>query len=446
MNISEQKKIITKYNLTNTDNLLDFINKNPENLTIDKLSLLAEITNNKRSSTAAYYTRTDTLKCMYEHLPELSFQNTIKILEPSVGIGNFLEIIIQKYSKITNELIIDVNDIDARSLKILKSLNNYRHIPENVTINYYNVDFLDYLYFKNKTYDLVLGNPPFLKLNKKNGIEKYSKQFNDDTTKNISGFFIQKSLMLSKNVFLIMPKYMLSNQDFKMTRHQVNNHKINKIIDFGEKGFKGVLIETIAILIDTKSRKDDTFIYSIPLGITNKQPQNRITDRLYPFWLIYRDQWFDEVASKMKFNVFNVFRDRQLTNKFVSTKGEIRVLKSKNICRDGRGIKNIENYDKYSKKSLVLNFQVYKYLNEDDIFLAPNMTYYPRVVKKPKNTLVNGSIAILIPKNNINIKQHHLDFFNSANFERFYRIARNYATRSLNIDKTSIFFFGLYDN
>ena len=72
------------------------------------------------------------------------------------------------------------------------------------------------------------------------------------------------------------------------------------------------------------------------------------------------------------------------------------------------------------------------------------MTYYPRVIKKPKNTLINGSVAVLINKSNLEIKKEHIDFLCSETFERFYSIARNYSTRSLNIDKNSVKFFGLY--
>lgn len=72
------------------------------------------------------------------------------------------------------------------------------------------------------------------------------------------------------------------------------------------------------------------------------------------------------------------------------------------------------------------------------------MTYYPRVIKKPKGTLVNGSVAILEPKIGIEVTDKHLSFLCSNQFEKFYAIARNYSTRSLNIDANSVYFFGLY--
>ena len=70
------------------------------------------------------------------------------------------------------------------------------------------------------------------------------------------------------------------------------------------------------------------------------------------------------------------------------------------------------------------------------------MSYKPRVCKKPIGTLVNGSVAILIPKNNVQLTKYDMLFYASNEYRNFYRIARNFQTRSLNIDKTSVFFFG----
>lgn len=71
------------------------------------------------------------------------------------------------------------------------------------------------------------------------------------------------------------------------------------------------------------------------------------------------------------------------------------------------------------------------------------MTYKPRVIRKPKNTLVNGSLAILIPKKNIVPTEEQLAYFSTQEYRDFYQIARNYQTRSLNVDACSVFFYGL---
>ena len=84
-----------------------------------------------------------------------------------------------------------------------------------------------------------------------------------------------------------------------------------------------------------------------------------------------------------------------------------------------------------------------EYLDRDDVYLTPNMTYKPRVMRKPKNCVVNGSLAILIPKKDIVPTDKQMEFFSTQEYREFYQIARNYQTRSLNVDACSVFFYGL---
>ena len=63
-----------------------------------------------------------------------------------------------------------------------------------------------------------------------------------------------------------------------------------------------------------RSKPGNTIVESLPLNKVMIQQQKYITDKLFPYWLIYRNKFFDEVASKLEFNHFTVFRDRQITN------------------------------------------------------------------------------------------------------------------------------------
>lgn len=436
------KVYIDKNNITNREMVLDLIKKNPDNLSLEELSIIAETINNNRTSTAAYYTDDSLLEEIKKELPTID-KKIIRILEPSVGIGNFIYILIEKY-KLNEKVIIDVVDIDKKSLVILDALNAYREIPENFEINYINSDFLQYK--TDLKYDLVVGNPPYFNMNKSQGLDFLRKQFDDNENKNIAGFFMHKSLTIADNVFLVMPKYLFHNKNFSILRDKMKEKNIKSIIDFGEKGFKGVLIETIAVLISPNTNNNYTKVSSLTKNINITQLQSYITDDLYPSWIIYRNEFFDEQAKNLKFGEFSVFRDRQITNKILFDKGEILVLRSQNIRRDGSGFSSIEKYDKYTNINLVNGMKVFSYFNRGDVYLSPNMTYYPRVIKKPKNTLVNGSIAILELKNERSLTDEQLKYLSSPEFEEFYKIARNYSTRSLNIDETAIFYFGVLDN
>ena len=435
----ELKKVMDKHDLNSRDNLLEFIKNNPEELSVDNLARICELVNTNRIETAAFYTDFNTLNTIEYYLPKIN-KDIIRVLEPSAGVGNFVDIIISKYSN-AKQLIIDVNDIDDTSLLIMKCLNKYRDIPNNVKINYFNED---YLTLNSKYhYDLVIGNPPFLKLSKKKGLNEYSLLFNDDITKNISGFFLQKSLELADYIVLIQPKYFLHNKDFSLVRNRIKKHKIEYIVDFGENGFKGVLIETIALFIDVNGSINNTAVYSVTKDMINVLKQDILTSDEFPSWIIYRNDFFNNIASKLKFNIFKAFRDRQITNKILKEKGDIRVLKSRNLSRDGSKIIDIENYDSYVDKKDLIGLSVEKYIDRDDVYLCPNMTYYPRMFKKPKNTVVNGSVAILENISDYTLTNEDLKFFSSSTFEEFYRIARNHSTRSLNIDNNSVIFFGI---
>ena len=71
------------------------------------------------------------------------------------------------------------------------------------------------------------------------------------------------------------------------------------------------------------------------------------------------------------------------------------------------------------------------------------MTYNPRVIRNADNVVVNGSVAVLIPKTKLKLTKRQLNYFSSKEYRQFYQIARNYQTRSLNVDSASVFFFGV---
>ncbi len=434
------KKIINEKNLIDNENLLNFIDENRNKLSFSTLSQIAELSNAERNNEEAFYTNKSLLNYIYNEFPNIN-KTIIKILEPSVGVGNFIPYIISKYEN-AEKLIIDVVDINKYSIKILKKLLTIIEVPENVEINYINDDFLLHKFELN--YDLVAGNPPFSKISSKNKIlKKYRIDCINNDSNNTASYFLEKAARISDNVTMIMPKFLLNTSEYEKTRSYLSNFKINSILDFGEKGFKGVLIETICINISMNEKPGKTKVMSITENFICIQEQKYITDKKLPYWIIYRNDYFDNVFNKMNLNIFNVFRDRQITNSNSSKgKSDIWVIKSRNISDDGSEIYHIEDYDQYIENKQVASLSVNEFINKDNIYITPNMTYKPRVCKKPKGTIVNGSVAVLIPKNNEELTEKDMRYYSSDEYRQFYKIARNYQTRSLNIDKTSVFFFG----
>jgi len=437
------RQIIKENELNIFENLLKYIEEskakaNEKDVSNSTVARIAELANNTRVENAAYYTGKDTLTEIFQHLPNIDKPN-VKILEPAVGAGNFIPFLIKKYSYAEN-LIIDVMDIDDKALTVCRKLIELYKIPSNIEIRYINDNFLTHDFAQSK-YDLIIGNPPYLKLSSGNEeLKAYRKTIDNSEANNLAAFFVEKSVRLSDRVAFVLPKNFLCNEEYRITRERIAKENVSTIVDFGEYGFRGVHIETIFIQINAKKKPGDTFVKSLPKKLELKQKQQYIVDASLPNWVIYRDNSFDKVLDKKTFGVFSVFRDRQITKCSTSNDG-IWVIKSRNIPRDAKKLEHCAGYDMYVEEEKVKECTAYKYLNRTDVFLVPNMTYYPRMMRKPKGVLTNGSVAILQLKPGNTITDIEIEYIASDEFEQFYRIARNHATRSLNIDNVSIYYF-----
>ncbi len=434
-------RLIKDHNLDNSEQLKSFVRDNPYNLGYASLARVAELANSKRESNAAYYTNKFIVNEIFKELPTFE-KNTINIVEPSVGVGNFLPFVFKKYENIPC-VNIDVVDIDNDNLEILKLLLEKQGIPQNVHIRYVHHDFLTTN--ESQRYDLLVGNPPFEKLKPAEAKLYLKSNINQDTT-NTFEFFLEKGMRIASNVALICPKFILNTPEFSTTRKYLASKNVYCIHDYGECGFKGVLVETVCLFVKPNEKPGITKIFSMTLGLKIDQKQSYIMDEEYPYWIIYRNSFFDSVAEKMNFGKFSVVRDRQITNAnttFEKRENSIRVIKSRNISDDGQEVINIDGYDSYIDCELAKSMSVYRFMNDDSVYLTPNMTYKPRVMKNKKGFICNGSVAILIPKEKIELTKTQMLYYASDEYRSFYKIARNYQTRSLNVDTNSVFFYGI---
>jgi DNA (cytosine-5)-methyltransferase 1 len=444
-NENQIKKIIDDKKLDIEENLKDFIKENVKgDLSYAELAKIVELSNAQRLKHAAYYTRQDICFTIIKDLPDASKFEKLSILEPSVGAGNFIPLIVEKY-KTVKEVEIDVIDIDKNALDVLKLLLKRLNIQKNVKINIINADFLLYgetnLFNQSKRYDIVIGNPPFGDISEnKELLNLYKKDRYNTETNNLFSFFLEKAIQLGDTVGMIIPKSFLSAPEFNKTRELVSSFAIEKIMDYGEKGFKGVKIETISLIVNTRKKGSRTLVESYVKNEVGYKDQSYICSKEFPYWLVYRNEFFDSVAKKLRFNIFTSYRDRQITKKITKSKGKIRVLKSRNIGRNQ--IVNIPEYDSYVDS--LEGLSISKFWNKENSILVPNLTYAPRASFLPNDTIVDGSVAILTPKfGEVKITEKDLDYFGTEEFTEFYRVARNHGTRSLNIDNNSVFFFGV---
>lgn len=427
--------IIKKRKLYDMESLKTYIEK--ADMGFPMLSKIAELANAERENNAAYYTRQDLCFAIIQNLPDAKQYSKLNILEPSIGVGNFLPILINKYKEVP-VVNIDVVDIDNNSIEILKLLVNKLDVPQNININYITADFLTHTF--DKEYDIVVGNPPYKKItNEKTLLAQYRKDVVNKDTNNIFSFFIEKAVKIGKIISFIVPKSLINAPEFDKTRDLMNQYSLTSIIDFGEKGFKGVKIETINFTLNTKKRPSNTRIESYITNDVRICEQAYITSNKFPYWLIYRNEDFDKVVEKMDFNIFSAYRDRKITKTITKSTGKVRVLKSRNI--GDNQIIDIPGYDCFVDQ--LEGLDVVKYMNDSSCILVPNLTYYPRATRMPVDCVADGSVAILqLLDSDIIISDEDLKYYATEEYTKFYTIARNRGTRSLNIDNNSVFFFG----
>ena len=154
-NEAQIKKLITDKRLDVEENLKNFLKEKIKDLSYPELAKIVELSNARRLQHAAYYTRQDICFTIVKDLPDASKFERLSILEPSVGAGNFLSLLIKKYRTV-KEVEIDVIDIDKNAIEILKLLLKKLDVPKNIQINLINVDFL--LYGKTNLFNQIFIN------------------------------------------------------------------------------------------------------------------------------------------------------------------------------------------------------------------------------------------------------------------------------------------------
>ena len=437
---AEINKMIISYGLGDKETLNQFVAENPEALSLPELQRIVELCNAKREENSAYYTNKFIVNEIMEILPDFG-KEEIRILEPSVGAGGFIPFLVKRYEGV-GRVYLDLVDIDGDSIETLKVLLKKMEIPDNFVIRIFNEDFLQFE--PDCRYDLAVGNPPYSKL-KDISPESWGWAVRNTETKNLSAFFLEKCSVVSDFTALVLNKTILSTSEFDMTRNFLRTMRIESIIDFGRYGFTGLSIETICLAVRPKKKPTKTFIYNMKFNFRRWQQQDYITDPKYPYFLIYRDRAFDEVAEKLVFDVFTVFRDRQITKKNSSLErqdGFIRVIKARNIQDDG-SILDIDGYDAYIAPEICKKLSVSQYLGNRSVYLTPNMTYNPRVIRNADGIVPDGSVAVLIPKKPLTLTKRQEAFFSSQEYRKFYLVARNLSTQSINVDNKSVFFYGV---
>jgi len=169
------------------------------------------------------------------------------ILEPSCGSCEYISAIHKKYPS----LCITGIEYNKHIYDSITQMNNEK-------INIINVDYLQYN--SREKYDIIIGNPPFYVMAKKDVHKKYYPYF-DGRPNIFILFLIQSFELLSENGILsfILPKNFLNCIYYNKTRKYIHdNFQILHIIDCSDDKFIETDQETIILIIQKSTTNINT--------------------------------------------------------------------------------------------------------------------------------------------------------------------------------------------
>lgn len=182
------------------------------------------------------------------------FAHIQKVLEPSCGSGEFIETLIKKYD----------SDIQITGIEYNKTIfDQLGHLEFYENIELIHADFLNH---QTHNYDLIIGNPPYFFLPKKDVETKYHNHF--DGRPNIFILFILKSLeLLSENGILcfVLPRNFLTCLYYDKTRRLISETcNILNIVHYDNTSFLETAQETIVLILQKgKTNENNDFVCKI---------------------------------------------------------------------------------------------------------------------------------------------------------------------------------------
>ena len=210
------------------------------------ISLTKKINKKDKKDNGIYFTPPETIQKNIKQLQP--YMNNIEnILEPSCGSCEYIVALKQKY------------DVNITGIEFNSTIyDSIKHLHDEIIHD----DFINYHF--DKTFDLIIGNPPYYVMKKKDVNKEYYKYF--DGRPNIFILFIIKSLkLLNKDGILsfVLPRSFLNCLYYDKTRkYIVKYYHILNIIECNDK-YIDTQQETIIILIQNKQAPCKSFYMTI---------------------------------------------------------------------------------------------------------------------------------------------------------------------------------------
>jgi type I restriction-modification system DNA methylase subunit len=207
--------------------------------------LTSKLSKKEKKENGIYFTPPS---CIHKNLSILHpyLSSSKNVLEPSCGSCEYISVIHKNYPSLSITGI----EYNKNIYESIKHLTNEK-------INIVHFDYLQY--DSREKYDIIIGNPPFYVMTKKNVNKKYHSYF--DGRPNIFILFIIKSLeLLSDNGILsfVLPKNFLNCLYYNKTRKYIYTHfQILHIIDCTDDKYLDTEQDTIILVIQKSSTKNN---------------------------------------------------------------------------------------------------------------------------------------------------------------------------------------------
>jgi type I restriction-modification system DNA methylase subunit len=207
--------------------------------------LTSQLSKKEKKENGIYFTPPS---CIHKNLSILHpyLSSSKNVLEPSCGSCEYISVIHKNYPSLSITGI----EYNKNIYESIKHLTNEK-------INIVHFDYLQY--DSREKYDIIIGNPPFYVMTKKNVNKKYHSYF--DGRPNIFILFIIKSLeLLSDNGILsfVLPKNFLNCLYYNKTRKYIYTHfQILHIIDCSDDKYLDTEQDTIILVIQKSSTKNN---------------------------------------------------------------------------------------------------------------------------------------------------------------------------------------------
>ena len=195
-------------------------------------------------------------------IDRLEIDSNMKILEPSVGFGNFVSGLIRKVDKLDLDKL-TLYDIDSIALKFSSLMVQMKNIEYNGRFSgkpeYIHGNLLNGA--DDPLYDVVIGNPPYINIYNIPEEEKkyYAKNYFSSCKKyDLYMLFIEKGLRMlkpgGKLGFIISDKILKQPNGEKIRKYILENSKILEITDLTDiKVFESKTVSNVLVFLQKES-------------------------------------------------------------------------------------------------------------------------------------------------------------------------------------------------